>query len=160
MRRLNRAADTDEICRRFEKAIRDFLKKKMQLLGLDINERELGGVLAHLYVRLLFPDHNVDAEYNRVGFDGDPKRLKLPPECHGGHVRRVLPDLVVHRRGDNDENLLVAELKMETSTQPRRCDLTRLKAFRQQLHYHVGVFVELPAGKGARDRELQIQWFK
>ncbi|TCV46108.1 hypothetical protein [Agrobacterium tumefaciens] len=148
----------DEIMGRFEEAVRLFLKDQAQLLELDVNERAVGATLAHLFVREMFPDHKVDAEYNRVGLDGTPKRLNLPPEC-GGDNTPVYPDIVVHTRGDNEENLLVVEIKMMTNRQPRECDHVKLEAFRAQLHYRVGAFLELPAGKHLGRREPVIRWF-
>jgi hypothetical protein len=148
----------DEIKARFEKALAAFMGEQSQLLALDVNERAVGAVLAHLYVREVFPDHNVDAEYNRVGLGGLPKRLDLPPEC-GRPKGRVYPDIIVHLRGHNDENLLVAELKMARNLQPRNCDHIKLQAFVDQLGYRVGVFVDLPVGEDAGDRVPDIRWF-
>lgn len=150
--------ETDEIRARFEEALAAFMADQSQLLELDVNERAVGAVLAHLYVREVFPDHNVDAEYNRVGLDGLPKRLNLPPEC-GRPNGRVYPDIIVHLRGHNDENLLVAELKMASNPQPRHCDHIKLQAYVDQLGYRVGVFVDLPSGDGARDRDPYLLWF-
>ncbi|TAX55347.1 hypothetical protein ELI01_08950 [Rhizobium leguminosarum] len=36
-------------------------------------------------------------KYDRIGFEGDPKRLKLPEE-YGGMGRLVFPDIIVHQR--------------------------------------------------------------
>jgi hypothetical protein len=142
--------ETDEIRARFEEALAEFMADQFQLLELDVNERAVGAVLAHLYVREVFPDHNVDAEYNRVGLDGLPKRLDLPPEC-GRLNGRVYPDIIVHLRGHNDE--------MASNPQPRHCDHIKLQAYVDQLGYRVGVFVDLPSGDGARDRAPSIMWF-
>ncbi|MER9071794.1 hypothetical protein NKH80_03055 [Mesorhizobium sp. M0904] len=154
-----RFMEIDEILGRFEKGLGLFLDEQAQLLELDVNERAIGTVLAHLYLRPLFPDHRVDAEYNRVGLDGSAKRLNLPAEC-GGENKRVFPDIVVHRRGANEENILVVEIKMTTNTQARRCDLVKLEAFREQLHYQVGVFIDLPAGKDVGKKDVAFTWFR
>lgn len=138
--------EIEDIQARFEKAVELFMDDQSQLLELNANERAIGATLAHLFVREMFPDHRVDAEYNRVGLDGSAKRLNLPMEC-GGENARVFPDIVVHRRGDNQENILAVEIKLTTNRQPRRCDLIKLEAFRERLQYRVGVFLELPAGK-------------
>ena len=147
-----------EIQARFHEAVDRFMKEQFELLELNVNERAVGAVLAHLYVREVFPDHKVDAEYNRIGLDGDPKQLNLPPECRRPSGR-VFPDIIVHLRGHNDENLLVAELKMETNREPRLCDHCKLEAFIEQLGYRVGVFVDLPAGPDARSRAPTLVWF-
>lgn len=84
-----------DIQARFEKAVHLFMDDQGQLLKLNANERAVGATLAHLFLRNLFPNHQVDAEYNRVGLDGSAKRLNLPMEC-GGENARVFPDIVVH----------------------------------------------------------------
>ncbi|ARP63803.1 hypothetical protein A9K65_010755 [Mesorhizobium sp. WSM1497] len=150
--------DIEEIKIRFEKAVTLFMDDQKQLLELDVNERAIGATLAHVFVRELFPDHKVDAEYNRVGLDGSPKRLNLPLEC-GGENTPVYPDIVVHFRGVNEENILVVEIKKTTNKQSRRCDLVKLAAYREQLHYQIGAFLELPAGDDLGSIDPRILWF-
>ncbi|RVG88457.1 hypothetical protein CN221_27365 [Sinorhizobium meliloti] len=150
--------ENDDIRLRFLAALDRFMADQYELLEMNVNERAVGAVLAHLYVREEFTHHKVDAEYNRIGVNGDPKRLNLPAEF-GTKNGRVIPDIIVHRRGDNEENLLVAELKMETNRESRDFDHRKLQAFVEQLEYRVGVFVELPAGPGARERRPDVWWF-
>lgn len=150
--------DTEEIQDRFVKAVQMFMGDQHQLLELDANERAIGATLAHVFMREMFPYHRVDAEYNRVGLDGSAKRLNLPLEC-GGDNARVFPDIVVHRRGDNQENILAVEIKLTSNKQPRHCDLIKLEAFREQLRYRVGVFLELPAGKDFGRMDAMMRWF-
>ncbi|MBZ9737170.1 hypothetical protein LB534_14820 [Mesorhizobium sp. CA18] len=154
----NSLMDIEETKARLEKAVTLFVDDQKQLLELDVNERALGATLAHLFVRECFPDHKVDAEYNRVGLDGSPKRLNLPLEC-GGENTPVYPDIVVHHRGVNEENLLVVEIKKTTNKQSRRCDLIKLEAYRDQLHYQLGAFLELPAGDDVGRIDPRIHWF-
>ncbi|TPN57389.1 MULTISPECIES: hypothetical protein [unclassified Mesorhizobium] len=110
----------EEIKSRLEKAVTLFMDDQKQLLELDVNERALGATLAHLFVRELFPDHKVDAEYNRVSLDGSPKRLNLPLKC-GGENTPVYSDIVVHHRGDSEENILVVEIKKPTESNSGIC---------------------------------------
>jgi len=49
-----------------------------------------------------FKEYKLDCEYNRNGTL--PKRLPVVGD-------RIFPDLILHRRGDNDGNLLVIEFK-------------------------------------------------
>jgi len=148
----------DEIREKLLRALDRFMAEQYDLLEMTVNERAVGAVLAHLFVREEFPDHKVDAEYNRIGANGDPKRLNLPADF-GTKNGRVIPDIIVHRRGNNDENLLVAELKMESNSQPHDRDHEKLRAFVEQLGYRVGAFIELPAGPGAGKRHPQVRWF-
>ena len=56
---------------------------------------------------------NVDVEYNRDG--ATPKRLDLPEACanfrNDDGEALVVPDVIVHQRGHNRQNVLVLELK-------------------------------------------------
>lgn len=49
-----------------------------------------------------FKEYKLDSEYNRNGTA--PKRLPIVGD-------RIFPDLILHRRGNNDANLLVIEFK-------------------------------------------------
>lgn len=150
----------DDICRLFELGLGEFLSEQQELLEFDVNERAVSAVLAHRYVAPYFPDHAVEAEYNRVGIEREAKRLDLPEVCAGGGLKRVYPDIIVHRRGDNEQNLLIVEIKMSTNKEPRECDLAKVAAFREQLKYRIGVCVELPAGEGSAKLRPVLEWFR
>lgn len=79
--------EIEDIQGRFHRAVQMFIDDQAQLLELNANERAVGATLAHLFVRVMFPGHRVDAEYNRVGLDGSAKRLNLPMECGGANAR-------------------------------------------------------------------------
>jgi hypothetical protein len=140
---------------RFEKALSQLLSDDLDLLERNAAERAIGGRLA-AHLAVLFPEHNVDVEYDRHGLE--PKAVELPPLCRGGGLRRVIPDIVVHRRGIDSENILVIELKRETNREPRDCDRAKLRALREQLSYQEAVFVDLPAGFRAKDRTVTVEW--
>lgn len=57
----------------------------------------------------------------------------------------VFPDVVVHRRGTNAQNLVVIEAKKSTNADDGEWDKTKLRAFRdpEQLGYSVTVFLWL-----------------
>ncbi len=125
------------------------------LLEADAAERTIAGRLA-AHLAPLFPKHDVDVEYNRHGLD--PKVVGLPQHCKGGGQRRIFPDVIVHHRGNDNDNLLVIQLKKETNDEPRDCDRAKIEAMKRELQYKVGVLVELPAGPGAKMRELRLEW--
>ena len=50
----------------FNKALKVFLEKEDYLLEKDVSERAMTHQLAE-YLKVEFPDHNVDCEYNRNG---------------------------------------------------------------------------------------------
>lgn len=92
----------EEVRRRFEDALRKLESMDRHLFDVVANERTIAARLMH-YLVGSFPDHDVDVEYNRSGYN--IKRIE-----HSDH-NRVLPDIVIHIRGSNDHNLLVAEAK-------------------------------------------------
>ena len=108
-----------EIRQRFERALHNFYSKEALLIKYKVCERALTHKLAE-HLQKQFPHHHVDCEYNRVGRDGDPKRLSVLmlgdpdcpcncAECHPGKCV-IFPDIIVHRRGTG-KNLLVIEAK-------------------------------------------------
>lgn len=140
---------------RLEKALDRLLSDDIELLEHNAGERAIGGKLA-AYLAILFPEHNVDVEYDRHGLE--PKAVDLPADCRGGGRKRIIPDIVVHQRGVDDDNLLAVELKKETNRESRDCDRAKLRAFREQLQYQAAVLIDLPAGSGAKDRAVRVEW--
>ncbi len=72
-----------------------------------VGERSIVFRFAHYLLELLekdkeFSDYQLDCEYNRNGIN----RKTLPSFPNG-----VYPDIILHRRGNNDNNILVMEFK-------------------------------------------------
>jgi len=104
----------------------------------------------------LFPEYDVDVEYNRHGLDA--KAVTLPPGCRGGGKKLIFPDLIVHRRGHNANNLLAVQIKKETNHESRDCDRAIILAMKGQLSYQHGLLIDLPAGPGALTRQPRLEW--
>jgi hypothetical protein len=123
-------------------AVSALLEQDGDLLRLDVNERTITARLCD-HLRPLFPDWNVDPEYNRDGH--------LVKRANG---QVVVPDIVIHRRGTRD-NLLVIELKKSTTKEPDEADLEKLSAFRESpnLRYLNALFLKLYA----RAQEVGVQ---
>lgn len=80
---------------------------------------------------------DIDLEYNKNGVL--KKRTLRKPNG-------VRPDLIIHRRGNNDENILVLEFKGWWNNYPRESDIIKLEDFVNQngeYKYGIGVLVEL-----------------
>jgi len=123
-------------------ALRTFVLRDFYLLNHDLHERTLTHKLAE-YLQPLFPDWNVDCEYNRDGHD--PKRVRLAArelqnEDEGSNV---FPDIIIHRRGTNDHNILVIEAKKSRDRGEGVDELDRQKveAFIHDLRYQYGALV-------------------
>jgi hypothetical protein len=66
------------------------------------------------------------------------KRLELAPRLtstDNDEAVTVFPDIIVHRRGNNDHNLLVVEIKKAETGTDIAYDLHKLRAFRRELKY-------------------------
>jgi hypothetical protein len=124
----------EEISNIIEKALDLLISEQPELLDLDVTERALSHHLAN-YIALLIPaEYNVDVEYNRHG--QDPKRLYLPPRNALDRELRattVFPDILVHKRNTDKQNLLVLEMKKPS--EDVAYDELKLKAFRNELGY-------------------------
>jgi hypothetical protein len=138
-----------------EDAVRLLFKNDALLLENNVAERAIAAKLAQ-YLVPYFPGHQVDVEYNRHGLESN--KVDLPEYCRGGGKKLILPDVVVHQRGHDDENLLVVQIKKETNPEPRDCDRAIIAAMRREFHYRRGLLLDLPAGPGAIDRKPNLEW--
>jgi len=74
-------------------------------LGMDgVNEQTITFRLGH-YLQHLFRDHHVDCEYNRY-YDGKKG-------CEYTGISWMKPDVIVHRRGSDQANLVCIEAKKD-----------------------------------------------
>lgn len=80
---------------------------------------------------------DIDLEYNKNGLA--PKRTPRRPNG-------VVPDFLLHSRGDNEENTLVVEFKGWWNNEARENDIIKLEDFVHQegeYMYGLGVLIEL-----------------
>jgi len=138
--------DKTVIEEKIKNAIKILIAKDGFLLQEDVHERSISHKLAE-YLQQEFEDWHVDCEYNRDNHQ--PKRLKLPVEqvtTDNPEAKTVYPDIIVHRRG-SDDNLLVIEIKKSTSQGDDNFDWQKLSAFKQQLKYKFAVFIKFSIGE-------------
>lgn len=128
------------------------------LLMIDVSERCIAARLA-MYLREYFANHDVDVEYNRDG--RDTKRLHeliyhhQCPRDRDEEGKTVLPDVIVHRRGLQDSNLLIIEMKKSTNPGGIEEDRRRIRAFRKELGYRLGALVVC---KTKGQSEISVEW--
>lgn len=95
------------------------------------------------YLEANFPGWHVDCEYDRDGVD--PKRIASGSGNDADEGSRVLPDIIVHRRG-HGPNLLVLELKKSSNREADDRDLEKLRAYTGELGYMHGAFIRFVVG--------------
>lgn len=117
------------------------------MLDLEANERSIAHKLAE-YLQIEFPEYEVDCEYNR--FFKDPKILDVFIEKIGVSKRRlVIPDIIIHKRGNDSHKLLVIEVKK--NLEDFHYDEDKLKAFTSQPEYAYKFGVLLVFDKSGND---------
>ena len=119
-------------------AIQTLLERDEILLTTDVNERTISAQLA-CYLKLKFPEWDVDVEYNRQGLD--PKKIGV-----GESAELVYPDIIIHRR-QFDANLLVIEMKKGDALEPDEEDMKKLRAYVAEFKYPNALFLRLSTTK-------------
>ncbi|MBB5356028.1 hypothetical protein HNR43_002009 [Anoxybacillus mongoliensis] len=124
---------------RLRNALRRLYYYDQALIYDDVHERSIAHRLA-VHMSTVFYEWDVDVEYNRDC--GDVKRIYDNSESRG---KPVFPDIIVHKRG-TEENLLVIEIKKWFSSS--RFDAGDLEKIRMYLlsptlQYRYGAFVKL-----------------
>jgi len=143
----------------FIKAVSEFLLKEKFLLNEDLNERTMTHKLAE-YLQKYFQDYNVDCEYNRMMKDKDytTKTLLLSIDIitsDDSKQTTVMPDIIIHRRGNDRSNLLVIEVKKKINSANKQFDFEKLRAFTSELKYEYGVYLEFDT-----EKVCEIKFFK
>jgi hypothetical protein len=163
----------DEIKNRLKIALDKLYVKDCYLLKHSAHERSITHKLAE-YLQELFPDYDVDCEYN-VDIDNDNDRkmwlsdaariklkellekikIELNPENYdlsqeiGKLSKNFYPDIIIHKRGTNKHNLLVIEAKKEGND--TSFDEEKLKAFTEldgvhHYKFNLGALVTIDIG--------------
>jgi hypothetical protein len=145
------------------------------LLQIDVSERAITHKLAE-YLQQRIPELNVDCEYNRNVEYGPYAQKKIivlkerRKDLISGPISEddllaisTYPDIIVHRRMKNDENVLVIEVKKRNSQIDHWYDHQKLQAFtektgRNSYHYQYGVFILLDTGH-TEIQEPELTWF-
>ena len=144
--------EDDEIKENVERAIQ-VLKTEDPVLAVEsVHERSTAHRLA-VHMEPLFAGWNIDCEYDRYGTA--LKELEGIAECDDKRkTDRILPDIIVHRRRE-DDNLLVVELKKNDPED--LCDFRKLELFTAlngNYRYQLGLYININNGA------FNCVWFK
>jgi len=133
----------------------NFLRERDNFLAeRDLSEWSISHRLA-VYLECLFPEYNVDCEYNkRVDIPSnvsDPKKINLE------NVRAIRPDIIIHRRGFQNHNLLVIQIKKKKNKRGVDKDKESLKELTKEdgpYRFSYGLFVVID-----KDGRTTETWF-
>lgn len=128
-----------------EALLHEFIKEQHQLLAVDSSEQAISHQLA-IKLKVAFPEWDVDCEYDR-----DMEKIKrltyAISQNDPASTHKVVPDIIIHRRMTS-KNLIAIEIKKSTNREQNFKDLSKLKAFREQLGYQHTLFVRFFTGPG------------
>lgn len=96
----------DLVFEKVKNALKNFFKNECDLFEIGVSERSISHKVAE-YLQYEFSDMKVDCEYNRHGLEIDPKKIKDKKN----NEKIIYPDIVVHKRGVDTNNILVVEIK-------------------------------------------------
>ena len=123
----------DEVKNYLDRAKARVEDEDRHLLRFDVSERCIAARLA-MYLREYLDDYDVDVEYNRDGPDVKLLHHVMRDCPRNRESKCVLPDVVVHKRGVKDSNLLVIEMKKASAKQSDiKSDCQRIQALRKDL---------------------------
>jgi len=156
-------------------ALDTLISNDRYLLLNDLSERCITHKLAE-HLQPLFLGYNVDCEYNKnINNAKNEKRISILreelTEKMKGHLKinnnsvpfiekSVFPDIIIHKRGDCNENLCIIEAKKESSSDIlNQYDEIKLEAYASnkygnELKYHFGFFIEFKTGHLEQKAEI------
>jgi len=127
--------DLSKIQKLVENCLEIFMKNDIFLLEVDADERTISHRLA-FYLQSEIPEMHVDCEYNREGFE--IKKISNPK---WEKPRGIYPDIIVHKRGEKSNNILVVEIKKQENREIEN-DEIKLKEFTSDSYgYHFGLLL-------------------
>jgi hypothetical protein len=151
---------TIKILTKLDLAIQSLFSNDINLLQRELNERSIANKLTE-YLQPLFNGFNVDNEYNGDIFKpNDRKSLdiaanKIREIGHTPNVNnnyRFIPDIIIHVRERNDRNLVVIEIKKDSSDRlEKEFDLVKLEHMTidylgNHYNYKLGIAIVLNTG--------------
>ena len=168
--------EIQEIKSLVNKALDKLLGNDKYLLNGNVNEMSISHKLA-TYLSELFPDYHVDCEYNKniQSQTGNKTIHILRDEAMKFDLLKndipntefiekfVKPDIIIHKRGSNENNLLVIEMKKNTSNdRSKEYDRLKLRSFisndnGNELHFSYGLFIIFSVGNAVE--KITTEWF-
>lgn len=109
-----------------------FYQRDRELIQNDTHEQSYGFRIAKYLSEILESgscSYRIDCEYNREGYDGDPKRIK---------AGLIKPDIIYHKRL-TEENIFVIEIKKKDNNGK---DLEKVKNIMEILKYKRGFCID------------------
>ena len=145
-----------------KRALLMLLNNDLKTFGKNIGERPIMCRIAHYMVGEGAEKDGltVDCDYNRHG--DILKKYLWPPKAEsieGAKLKRFFPDIVLHMRRDNSQNILVCEIKKKGDGRGSTDDHKRLSILTKQeggnFCYDLGAFIEVDQAS----RTVKVRYF-
>ena len=162
---------SEEILELINLSISSFIQNEHALLKRNLNEQLLSARLAH-YLSLNFNKYDVDAEYNGdINKPNDRKALDIASheieligkKANANDRYKITPDIIIHIRGTNEENLVVIEVKKDVSAElNKKFDLIKLRHLTTNYsgnHYNYKLGIAIVFGTGENAGFLETKYF-
>lgn len=161
-----------EILTNLHQAINELISNEKDILSRGLNELNLTGHLTK-YLTPKFSDYNVDPEYNgdilkandRKSLDIAKSRMieiGLKPKENDNY--KLSPDIIIHTRNTNENNLLVIEAKKDSNNKENKeFDLIKLEHLTidysgNHYNYKLGIYLEF--GTKENVGNVEIRYFQ
>ena len=132
--------DLEYLKKKIKKCIDEFYLNESDLLKRENYEVTISCKFSQ-YLFIKFPKFDVDCEYDKH-IDSE-KRVK---ELN----QNIRPDIVIHKRGIDDNNLVYIEIKTDHNRTTRNKDYAKIKVLTKQSRaykYRLGVFIDFNRNK-------------
>lgn len=160
--------EINEILKRLDDSITSVLENEFDILARGLNELNLTGHLTK-YLTPHFEELTVDPEYNGDKLKGNDRKaldiarnrmieVGIPPNETENY--QLTPDIIIHQRNTNDNNLVVIEAKKDSNSKKRKdFDLLKLEHmtidyFGNHYNYRIGVAIVFGTKKRAGEYEI------
>lgn len=139
----------EEIKEKVIDSIKELYSEDYYIIDNDVSERSITHKLA-IYLQNQFTEYDVDCEYNRNM--KNPKKITF---IERNTRNRVFPDIIVHKRGEISNNLIIFEIKKckddnvtNKYLENKKHDIEKLKGYVNNndevpLKYKYGFFLEI-----------------
>ena len=132
--------DLEYLKKKIKKCIDEFYLNESDLLKRENYEVTISSKFAQ-YLFMEFPKYDVDCEYNKH-ISGEKRVEELN--------QNIRPDIVIHKRGTDENNLVYIEIKTEHNRDSRTQDYDKIRAMTKQdgdYKYQLGVFIDFNRNK-------------
>ncbi len=135
-----------------QNSLDNFFANDFSLLTKNVSERSISQNFAN-YLITEFPEFDTDCEYNRHG--SDVKTMVYP---ESSEPSPIIPDIVIHSRGNDRNNLFVIEIKKHGNLEIEK-DIMKLKELTSESYNYAFGLLMIFYIKDKSHMKPVLRWF-